>query len=98
MTVCKELTKKYEKKMRAFLDEVIAFYDENEPRGEYVLVFEGKSRQEIKEEEQESWAKLSIEEHMGVYEAKGLDRKAAMKAVAKDRGISKREVYQALLK
>ena len=98
MTVCKELTKKYEKKMRAFLDEVIAFYDENEPRGEYVLVFEGKSRQEIKEEEQESWAKLSIEEHMEVYEAKGLDRKAAMKAVAKDRGISKREVYQALLK
>ena len=84
--------------MRAFLDEVIAFYDENEPRGEYVLVFEGKSRQEIKEEEQESWAKLSIEEHMEVYEAKGLDRKAAMKAVAKDRGISKREVYQALLK
>ena len=98
MTVCKELTKKHEKKMRAFLDEVIAFYDENEPRGEYVLVFEGKSRQEIKEEEQESWAKLSIEEHMEVYEAKGLDRKAAMKAVAKDRGISKREVYQALLK
>lgn len=98
MTVCKELTKKHEKKMRAFLDEVIAFYDENEPRGEYVLVFEGKSRQEIKEEEQESWDKLSIEEHMEVYEAKGLDRKAAMKAVAKDRGISKREVYQALLK
>ena len=98
MTVCKELTKKHEKKMRAFLDEVIAFYYENEPRGEYVLVFEGKSRQEIKEEEQESWAKLSIEEHMEVYEAKGLDRKAAMKAVAKDRGISKREVYQALLK
>ena len=98
MTVCKELTKKHEKKMRAFLDEVIAFYDENEPRGEYVLVFKGKSRQEIKEEEQESWAKLSIEEHMEVYEAKGLDRKAAMKAVAKDRGISKREVYQALLK
>lgn len=98
MTVCKELTKKHEKKMRAFLDEVIAFYDENEPRGEYVLVFEGKSRQEIKEEEQESWAKLSIEEHMEVYEAKGLDRKAAMKAVAKDRGISKRDVYQALLK
>lgn len=98
MTVCKELTKKHEKKMRAFLDEVIAFYDENEPRGEYVLVFEGKSRQEIKEEEQESWAKLSIEEHMEVYESKGLDRKAAMKAVAKDRGISKREVYQALLK
>ena len=98
MTVCKELTKKHEKKMRAFLDEVIAFYDENEPRGEYVLVFEGKSRQEIKEEEQESWAKLSIEEPMGVSAAQGLDRKAAMKAVAKDRGISKREVYQALLK
>ena len=98
MTVCKELTKKHEKKMRASLDEVIAFYEENEPRGEYVLVFEGKSRQELREEEIENWTKLTLEEHMEYYEEKGLDRKSAMKAVAKDRGLSKREVYQELLK
>ncbi|MDD7114940.1 MAG: 16S rRNA (cytidine(1402)-2'-O)-methyltransferase [Lachnospiraceae bacterium] len=98
MTVCKELTKKHEKKMRASLDEVIAFYEENEPRGEYVLVFEGKSRQELREEEIENWTKLTLEEHMEFYEEKGLDRKSAMKAVAKDRGLSKREVYQELLK
>ena len=98
MTVCKELTKKHEKKMRASLDEVIAFYEENEPRGEYVLVFEGKSWQELREEEIENWTKLTLEEHMEYYEEKGLDRKSAMKAVAKDRGLSKREVYQELLK
>ena len=80
------------------MDEVIAFYEENEPRGEYVLVFEGKSRQELREEEIENWTKLTLEEHMEFYEEKGLDRKSAMKAVAKDRGLSKREVYQELLK
>lgn len=98
MTVCKELTKKHEKKLRGTVDEVIAFYEENSPRGEYVLIFEGKSRQEIKEEEQKNWTQLSLEEHMAVYTDGGMERKAAMKQVAKDRGISKREVYNALLR
>ena len=98
MTVCKELTKKHEKKMRGSIDEILAFYEENEPRGEYVLIFEGKNREELKEEGRDSWTKLSLEEHMELYEGKGMDRKAAMKAVAKDRGISKRDVYQELLK
>ena len=98
MTVCKELTKKHEKKLRGTVDEVIAFYEENPPRGEYVLIFEGKSRQEIKEEEQKNWTQLSLEEHMAVYTDSGMERKAAMKQVAKDRGISKREVYNALLR
>ncbi|OUQ65246.1 16S rRNA (cytidine(1402)-2'-O)-methyltransferase [Eubacterium sp. An11] len=97
MTVCKELTKKYEKKLRGTLDEVIAFYEENEPRGEYVLVFEGKSRRELKEEEQKKWMELSLEEHMALYLDEGKDRKEAMKLVAKDRGIPKRDVYNALL-
>ena len=97
MTVCKELTKKYEKKLRGTLDEVIAFYEENEPRGEYVLVFEGKSRRELKEEEQKKWMELSLEEHMALYVDEGKDRKEAMKLVAKDRGIPKRDVYNALL-
>lgn len=98
MSVCKELTKKHEKKLRGTVDEVIAFYEENPPRGEYVLIFEGKSRQEIKEEEQKNWTQLSLEEHMAVYTDGGMERKAAMKQVAKDRGISKREVYNALLR
>ena len=97
MTVCKELTKKYEKKLRGTLDEVIAFYEENEPRGEYVLVFEGKSRRELKEEEQKKWMELSLEEQMALYLDEGKDRKEAMKLVAKDRGIPKRDVYNALL-
>lgn len=98
MTVCKELTKKHEKKLRGTLDEVIAFYEENEPRGEYVLVFEGKSRQEIKQEAQEKWMELSLEEHMARYTDQGVDRKEAMKLVAKDRGVRKRDVYNELLK
>lgn len=98
MTVCKELTKKYENKLLGTLDEIIAFYEENEPRGEYVLIFEGKSRQELKEEAQEKWMELSLPAHMDLYLQQGVDRKEAMKLVAKDRGISKREVYNALLK
>lgn len=97
MTVCKELTKKYEKKMKASLDEMIDFYEDNEPRGEYVLIFEGKSRKELKEEEQENWSQFSLKEHMELYTKWGNDKKTAMKLVAKDRGISKRDVYNALL-
>ena len=98
MTVCKELTKKYEKKLRGTLDEVIAFYEENEPRGEYVLVFEGKSRQALKKEAQEQWMEMSLTEHMDVYLKQGMDKKEAMKLVAKDRGLRKRDVYNELLK
>lgn len=97
MTVCKELTKKHEKKWRAFLDEVIAFYEENEPRGEYVLIFEGKDKADLQKEEQKKWMELSVEEHMNYYMEQGIEKKAAMKMVAKDRGTTKREIYQALL-
>lgn len=98
MTVLKELTKKHEKKLQGTLDEVIAFYEQTEPRGEYVLVFEGKSPREIREEQQKSWEALSLEEHMQLYQKQGASRKDAMKLVAKDRGISRRDVYQALLR
>ena len=76
----------------------VTYYEENEPRGEYVLVLEGKSLKQKIEEQQESFADMSIEEHMKLYEGKGIERKEAMKLVAKDRGISKRDVYQYLLK
>ncbi|MDO4977791.1 MAG: 16S rRNA (cytidine(1402)-2'-O)-methyltransferase [Eubacteriales bacterium] len=97
LTICKELTKRHEKKLQGTFDELIAFYEENEPRGEYVLVIAGKTMEEIREEEQKNWESMSIEEHMAVYENQNIDRKTAMKMVAKDRGISKRDVYQALL-
>ncbi len=97
IAVCKELTKKHETVYRANLGEAVKYYTENEPKGEYVLVIEGKSRQEIKEEAQAEWSKMSLEEHMEYYERQGIDHKEAMKLVAKDRGMSKRDVYQALL-
>ena len=97
VTICKELTKKHEKTFPTTLEDAIAFYETQEPRGEYVLVLEGKNRQEILEESRAQWEQISIEEHMDIYLKQGLTKKDAMKAVAKDRGIPKREVYQALL-
>lgn len=97
ITLCRELTKKFETIMPTTLSDAIAFYEENEPKGEYVLVLEGKSFEERKEEKQKEWQQLSIEEHMSFYESQGTDRKEAMKKVAKDRGLSKRDVYQYLL-
>lgn len=97
IAVCRELTKRYEEKTLASISEMLDYYKENEPRGEYVLVLEGKSFDALAEEEKQSWEAMTIEEHMAVYEGQGIDRKEAMKLVAKDRGISKRDVYQALL-
>ena len=97
ITLCRELTKKFETVMPTTIGQAIDHYAENEPRGEYVLVIEGKSREAARKEKQESFASLSSEEHVAQYEEKGLDRKEAMKNVAKDRGISKRDVYQYLL-
>ena len=97
IAVCRELTKRYEEKTLTTISECLKFYSDNEPRGEYVLVIDGKTFEELRKEEQKSWESMSIEEHMAVYEDQGIDRKEAMKLVAKDRGISKRDVYQALL-
>ena len=97
ITLCRELTKKFETIMPTTLADAISFYEENEPKGEYVLVLEGKSLKLRKEEKQKEWQQLSIEEHMEFYEEQGIDHKEAMKKVAKDRGISKRDVYQYLL-
>ena len=97
ITLCRELTKKFESVMPTTILKAIAYYEENEPRGEYVLVIEGKSFKEQDEERQLSFAELSIEEHMKIYEDQGIDHKEAMKLVAKDRGVSKRDIYNALL-
>ena len=98
VTLCRELTKRFETVLLTTFEDAIAMYEEEEPRGEYVLVVEGKSREEFKQEQEQDWKSISIEEHMAIYEGKGVEHKEAMKLVAKDRGISKREVYQYLLK
>lgn len=98
VTLCRELTKKFETIWPTTFEEALETYETEEPRGEYVLVIEGKSFLEQKKEEEQSWQSYSIEEHMEIYESQGIDHKAAMKKVAEDRGISKRDVYQYLLK
>lgn len=97
VTVCRELTKKHETAFVTTLEEAYSYYESNEPKGECVLVIEGKSRQELKQEEVAKWEEMRIEEHMDYYLQQGIDKKEAMKMVAKDRGITKREVYQQLL-
>ncbi|MBO5208202.1 MAG: 16S rRNA (cytidine(1402)-2'-O)-methyltransferase [Lachnospiraceae bacterium] len=97
ITLCRELTKRFETILPTTLEDALALYEKEEPRGEYVLVIEGKSHQEKKEEEQKQWQTMSIEEHMAYYEKEGMDQKSAMKQVAKDRGVAKRDIYQYLL-
>lgn len=96
ITLCRELTKKFETVMPTTLEGALSFYNEEEPRGEYVLVVEGKSLEQKRQEKIDSWENLSIPEHMELYLSKGMDEKSAMKQVAKDRGVGKREIYQYL--
>ena len=97
ITLCRELTKKHETAFASTIEDVLKFYETQEPKGECVLVIEGKSRAELVQEERAKWEEMTIEEHMEVYLGQGMDKKEAMKAVAKDRGVSKRDIYQALL-
>lgn len=97
ITVCRELTKRHETAFTTTLKEACSYYRAQEPKGECVLVIEGKSRQELKEEAQARWDDMSVKEHMEYYESQGIGRKEAMKLVAKDRGAGKRDIYKALL-
>ena len=97
LTICKELTKRHEKKWLTTLEEAIAWYGKNDARGEYVLVLEGIDPKILEEEKQASWEAMSIEDHVALYESKGQTKKEAMKSVASDRGMTKREVYQYLI-
>lgn len=97
ITICKELTKRYENAFRTDLQQACRFYEENEPKGEFVLVIEGKSFESIEEEKRLEFSDMTIEEHMQSYLDKGVEKKEAMKFVASDRGISKRDVYNYLV-
>ena len=99
IVLLRELTKKFEEIHRTTIGGAAALYESGErtPRGEYVLVIDGKSKEELKKEAAMSWESMGLKEHVALYESRGLDRKAAMKAVSQDRGISKRDVYNALM-
>lgn len=97
IAICRELTKKYETVFKADLEQAISYYENNAPKGECVIVLEGRPFMDIEKAAQDKWSELSIEEHMEHYTKEGIDKKEAMKLVAKDRGITKREVYQSLI-
>ncbi|MDF2609119.1 MAG: rsmI [Lachnospiraceae bacterium] len=97
ITCVRELTKKHEETFCTTLSEAILFYEEHEPKGEFVLVVEGRTYEELQKEDQEKWKKVSLIEHMNLYLNKGMNKKEAMKAVSLDRGVTKREIYQSLL-
>lgn len=97
ITLCRELTKKHETVFLSTLSGALEYYRDREPRGECVIVMEGRSREEMREEERRSWEEMDIREHMDLYLSRGMDQKAAMKAVAKDRRIGKRDVYRMVL-
>lgn len=98
LTICKELTKKHESFNRTTFKEAFGFFSEQEPRGEYALVIEGMSDAEEAEIEQEKWKDISIEEHITQKMAEGMTKKDAIKAVAEERGIPKRDVYSVGMK
>lgn len=97
LTVCRELTKKHETAFATTIQGAIDYYEITPPKGECVLVICGKSHTQIRQEEQKVWEEMTIEEHMEVYLSQGIEKKEAMKKVAKDRGVGKRDIYQALL-
>lgn len=97
ITLCRELTKRFETVMPTTIFAATDYFETNDPRGEYVLVIEGKSYEEKKQEAQKNWLEMPVEEHVVLYESQGFDRKEAMKKAAKDRGVSKRDIYQSLL-
>lgn len=97
ISICRELTKRYEEVFPTTISGALERFLLEEPKGEFVFVLEGRTAEEMKREEQQEWENIPIEEHMERYMAAGMDKKQAMKEVARDRGISKRDVYQQLL-
>lgn len=97
VTLCKELTKKFETAWQTTFLEALERFGQEEPRGEYVLVIEGRNPEDILREKQQDWQKMSVAEHVVYYEEQGIDHKEAMRLAARDRGVSKRDIYQSLL-
>lgn len=98
ITLCRELTKKHETVFRTTLEQALEYYNNNEVRGECVLLIQGKSYNDIKNEQIKKWKELNIDEHINYYIAQNIDKKQAIKLVAKDRGVSKRDIYNNVFK
>ena len=94
IAVCRELTKLYEEIYRGSISESVNYFQVNKPRGEFVLVIEGKRVEDIEEEKKSIWIDLSIEEHILSYINNGISKKEAIKMVAKDRNLPKNEIYK----
>lgn len=97
LTLCRELTKRYEETFQTTLENAILKYNEKEPKGEFVLVIAGKSEEELEQEKRQQWEEMTIRQHVEYYVNQGKDKKEAMKLAAKDRGVSKRDIYNELL-
>lgn len=97
IAVCKELTKRHETVYRSDINGAVDYYNANEPRGEYVLVIAGLNREDIIRDKQDTWKEMPLEEHLKHYESQGIERREAIKLVAKDRGVPKREIYNMTL-
>ena len=97
LTVCRELTKRFEEKLSMTLGEAVRYYEQNEPKGEFALVIRGRKPRELEEEKRKDWEAVSLEDHLQQYLARGLSKKESMKQMAKDRGVSRRDIYQGLL-
>lgn len=95
--VVREITKKFEERLCGTCEELLKYFEEHAPRGEMVVVVEGKSKEEIESEKLKEWEDVSIKEHYELYLSQGMTNKDAMKQVAKDRKIGKREVYAELI-
>lgn len=98
INICKELTKMHEGTFLTTLEDSVKYYEQKTSKGEFVLVIEGCKKEQLEEESRKQWETISIEEHMHIYMEQKIEKKEAMKLVANDRGISKRDVYQELLK
>ncbi len=98
VVLIREMTKRFEERKEGSIRELLSFYEEEKPRGEYVVIVEGKNPRELFEEEKLEWEKMSLSDHMEFYEKQGFNKKEAMKKVAKDRGVKKRDIYQQLIK
>jgi 16S rRNA (cytidine1402-2'-O)-methyltransferase len=98
LTLCRELTKLHETVLLTTLADALSYYQEHDPKGEYVLVIEGIARETLDKQQQQTWQEMDLQKHMQIYLDQNLSKKEAMKKVAADRGVSKRDIYQQLLK
>ncbi|MCR4891082.1 MAG: 16S rRNA (cytidine(1402)-2'-O)-methyltransferase [Lachnospiraceae bacterium] len=97
IAICRELTKVHEEVVRLTLSEAIAYYEETGPRGEYVLVLSGKSPEQKEEERKSSFLQWTVPEHVDHYMKQGMPQKEAMRRAAKDRGVSRRDIYREIM-